>query len=235
MNIAVCDDTVSDRDALCACIRDYCEKSCYEGKVSVFDTGEALLDAFSAGRFDLVFLDIYLPALSGIETAKKIREVDRDCMLVFITVSRDHTAEGFDLQASGYVIKPIDRIKMDKALHMCRGSFERNSRTINIPVSGGNLGVSIAGLVYVEIFNKDAVFHMIKGTLTSRIPLDELESLLGGKPFLHCHRSYIINMNYVEDMRDNDFLMRNGDIVPMRRNGRKEVRMAIAGFVASIP
>jgi len=235
MNIAVCEDKAYDRDVLCAYIRDYCDKNCYEGKIDAFDTGEALLDAFLPGRFDLVFLDIFLPGFSGVEVAGKIREIDRDCMLVFITISRDYTAEGFDLQASSYVVKPVDRAKMEKALHMCRGSFEKNSRTIEVPKSGGNLAISIADLLYVEIYDKDAVLHMKKGTVTSRIPLDELETRLGGEPFLRCHRSYIINMNYVDDMRDNGFLMRNGAFVPMRTNGRKEVRMAMAGFIAGTP
>ena len=235
MNIAVCEDNASDSDILCAYIGDYCRKHCYEGNLSVFGTGEALLDAFSPGRFDLVFMDIYLPGLSGVETAGKIREKDHDVMLVFITVSRDFTAEGFELQASGYVVKPIDRINMDKALHMCRGQFEKNGRIVEIPVSGGNLAVSIADLLYVEINNKEAVFHMKRGKVKSRISLDGLEARLGGEPFLRCHRSYIINMNYVDDMKENDFLMRNGDIVPIRVNGRKEVRMAMARFVAGAP
>ena len=235
MNIAVCEDKVSDRDTLCAYIRNYCDKNCYEGKISVFETGEALLGAFSPGAFDLVFMDIYLPGLSGVAAAEKMREADRDFMLVFITISSDFTAEGFEVQALGYVVKPIDREKMDRALYMCRGRFEKNSRTIEIPMSGGNLTISIADLLYVEIYDKDAIFHMKKGVIKSRIPLDELEARLGGEPFLRCHRSYIINMNYVDDMTDNGFLMRNKDIVPMRTNGSKAVRMAMAAFIAGTP
>ena len=118
MNIAVCEDIASDCDLLCAYIQDYCNKHCYEASISSFETAEALLDAFSESGFDLVFLDIILPGISGVDAAAEIRKTDRDCMLMFITVSRDHAVDGFDLQASGYVVKPYDRAKLYNALHV---------------------------------------------------------------------------------------------------------------------
>jgi len=235
MKIAVCEDAASDSAKLCAYINNYCEQHCYDGQVVAFDTGEALLDAFSPGAFDLIFLDIRLPGLSGTDVAQKIRETDRDCLLVFITVSKDYALDGFLVQARGYVVKPMNQNKMDDVMHALRRDFEQGSRLIEIPVSGENIKVSIADLLYAEVYDKYAVFHMQRGKLTTRLPLDELETRLGGTPFLRCHRSYIINMNYVDDMRAGDFLMRNGDIVPMRKNGRKEVRMAMAKFTAKSP
>ena len=120
-------------------------------------------------------------------------------------------------------------------MHTLRRDFDTNSRLIEIPVSGENIMVSIADLLYAEVYGKYAVFHMKRGKLTTRLPLDELDARLGGAPFLRCHRCYIVNMNYVDDMRAGDFLMRNGDVVPMRKNGRKEVRMAMAKFTAKSP
>jgi len=235
MKIAVCEDTASDSAKLCAYINNYCEQHCYDGQIVAFDTGEALLDAFSPGAFDLVFLDIILPGLSGMKVAQKIWETDRDCSLVFITVSEDYALDSFSVQAKGYVVKPIEQDKMDNVMHALRRDFDTNSRLIEIPVSGETIMVSIADLLYAEVYGKYAVFHMKRGELTTRLPLDELDARLGGTPFLRCHRSYIINMNYVDDMRAGDFLMRNGDVVPMRKNGRKEVRMAMAKFTAKSP
>ena len=235
MNIAVCEDTRADRDALCAYIQGYCGEHCYQCEISAYETGGALLAAFPSGAFDLIFLDIYMPGVSGVETAQKIREADRDCMLVFVTTSEDFAMEGFLVQASGYVVKPISREKMAGVMHACRHVFEKNSRTIEIPQAGGNLLLSIADLYYVEVYRKESVFHMKRGKVTARLPLETVEARLGGSPFLRCHRSYIVNMNYVEGMREEGFLMRGGDAVPIRVNGGKEVRMAFAGFTARSP
>jgi len=235
MKIAICEDKASDSAKLCAYISNYCEQHCYDGQIVIFETGEALLDAFSSGAFDLIFLDIIMPGISGMDAARKIRETDRDCSLVFITVSEDYALDGFLVNAKGYVVKPLKQDVMGSVMHTLRRDFESNSRLIEIPLSGESIMISISDLLYAEVYDKKAIFHMKRGKLTARLPLDELEARLGGIPFLRCHRSYIINMNYVDDMRDNDFLMRNGDIVPMRINGRKEVRMAMAKFTAKSP
>lgn len=235
MKIAICEDLASDSAILCAYINNYCRQNCYDSQIVTFETGDALLDAFSPGAFDLVFLDMIMPGLSGAVVAQKIRETDRDCSLVFITTSKDYMAEGFSVQAKGYVIKPLEQEKMDDVMHALRHDFEQGSRLIEIPMSGESIMVSIADLFYAEVYDKFAMLHMKRGKLTTRLPLDELEARLGGTPFLRCHRSYIINMNYVDDMRAGDFLMRNGDVVPMRKNGRKGVRMTMAKFTAKSP
>ena len=235
MRIAICEDDPSDREKLKSYIDSYCHRHCYHGEVSLFGSGEYLLKAFFPGAFDLLFLDIYLPGISGMKTARQIRESDRDCLLVFITNSENHSMEGFLVQASGYVVKPLKAEQMDSTLHMCRQAFERNSRMITVPLAGEKRSLPLANLLYVEVIDKNSIFHMKNGTLTVRLPLDEIEVKLGGEPFLRCHRSYIVNMNHVAGLSDPDLLLDNGDTVPIRKNGRKEVKMAIAGFIAGMP
>jgi len=235
MNIAVCEDISADSGVLCDMISDYCKTHCYDSAMSSFKTGEALLAAVTPGAFDIYFLDIYLPGISGVEVARKIREIDKDCFLVFVTISKDFMAEGFEVSASSYIVKPITREAIELAMHNCRMVFERSSRMIDIPYEGKSLMVSLADLYYVEVYDKESVFHMKRGKIKTRLSLKSVSERLGGSPFLRCHRSYIINMNYVEDMREENFVMRNGDLVPIRKNGRKEVRLAIAEFIASSP
>ena len=235
MNIAVCEDNAAEADTLCALVRDYCIRHSYEGRVEAFTSAEALMRAFCPGSFDLIFLDIFLPGLSGMDAARKIRETDRDCMLVFSTFSEDFAMEGFLVHAAGYILKPLSPGKIDDAMYTCRHLFAQNSRLIEIPGGDGCIRLSVSDLYYAEIYGKEAVFHMKRGRISARLPLDELETRLGGSPFLRCHRSYIVNMNYVDDMRDHDFVMRNGDVVPIRMNGRKQVRMAMARFAAGSP
>ena len=235
MKIAVCEDRWDDLDALCTYLRNYCDEHSYTCDISSFGSGEAFLDAFTSGCFDLIFLDIYLPGISGVDVARKIRESDRDCLLVFITTSKDFALDGFLVRASGYVVKPIDREKMASAMHACRHEFEKNSRIIEVPQSGENIPVSIADLLYVEVYDKESVFHMKRGDIRARLKLEAIEERLGGLPFLRCHRSYIVNMNYVDDMLENDFMMRNGSLVPIRVNGRREVRLAMANWTARAP
>jgi len=235
MKIALLEDKPIDLCVLLSYIQAYCRKHCFAADIESFGTGEALLDAFCPGAFDLLFLDIFLSGLSGLETARKIRETDRDCMLVFITESPDFAMDGFLVGAAGYVVKPVSQEKMSNAMHACRFVFERDSRAIELPVGGENIPISVADIFYAEVFDKEVIFHMKRGTFKSRLPFETVEKRLGGVPFLRCNRSYIINMNYVDDMREDDFLMRNGDFVPIRKNSRREIRMAMAAFTARSP
>ncbi|MDL2238511.1 LytTR family DNA-binding domain-containing protein [Christensenellaceae bacterium OttesenSCG-928-K19] len=233
MNIAVCEDYAPDRILLCGTIENYFSRMGYAGELCCFETGEELLAAFSSGSFDIVFLDIFLPGISGVDVARKIREADPDCILLFTTVSLDHALDGFEVQASGYVVKPIDQEKMDKALYMCREVLSKNGRTIEIP-SGrdGSLSLPLGNILYIEVYGKFSLFHMQGGVFEARQPLDEIEQRLGGIPFLRCHRSYIVNMNYVDEIDAESFVMKNGDLVPMRKNGRREVKITFSRFLA---
>lgn len=233
MKVAICEDHASDRVSLRNAIENYFARMGYASEIYSFDSGEALLGAFFPGGFDILFLDIILPGVSGVELARAIRQRDPNCLLLFTTVSLDHAMDGFEVQASGYVVKPINQEKIDKAMHMCREVLARGARVIEAPTGrGGYIKLPLANIQYVEVYGKACLFHLHGGVFEARLSLDEIEQQLGGGPFLRCHRSYIVNMNHVEEIGMDDFVMKNGDLVPMRKNGRKDVKISFARFMA---
>lgn len=232
MNIAVCEDNAADMDAICGHIESYCEKNCYMNNIHRFSSGEALLAAFSPGAFDVIFLDIYLTGITGMYAARKIRETDPGCALIFITTSRDYALEAFSVRADTYVLKPASAGNIKNALDICRRKFIKNSRFIKVSIGRQpSMDIPLPGIRYIEVYNKEALFHMGANVIKTRLPLDEIEDKLGGGSFLRCHRCYIVNMNYVDDIRERDFLMKNGDIVPIRKSGFTEIRLAFARFM----
>lgn len=235
MKIAVCEDQTEAMTLLCDNINIYFEKMSYLGQIETFKSGEGLLEAFAPGKYELIFLDIMLPGLTGIEIAQKIREVDPNCLIVFVTISVDYAMDSYNVQAAGYVIKPVTQEKMDKALHLCHNRLIKSARAIDIPSGRGGsvLSLPLSNIQYVEVYGKYSKFSMHGGIFEARLTLDEVDSMLGGEPFLRCHRSYMVNMNHVAQMSDSGFVMRNGDVVPMRTNGRKKVKVAFARFMAN--
>jgi len=230
MNIAVCEDNADEREAICAYMKAYCERNCFESNLRVFNSGETLLSAFTPGAFDLVFLDIFMPGLNGVDTAKKIRETDPDCALIFTTVSNAHALDAFSVQALGYVTKPIESDRIEKALRLCRELFARSGRLIEVKSEYQTIQIPARHIVYAEVYAKCTVLHMINGdTVKTYTPLDEIEEKLG-VPFLRCHRSYLVNMKYVKDAQTDSFLMQNGDSVPLRQSKRSELKMALGKF-----
>jgi len=230
MRIAICEDNAADAAEIRAYLDQHFEREGYMGDIDTFAGGEDLLAAFSPGAFALIFMDIYLSGMSGVETARTIRAADPDCVLVFITVDPGHMPEGFALRAASYVVKPITQEQMDTALLQCRKLFLQNARFIEVKSGGQSLRLPLPKVLYVEMLDKVATIHTTEGAVRTYTPMEEIERQLGGRPFLRCHRAYIVNMNYVEDIDKNDIVMRGGARAPLRKNGRKEIRAALSDF-----
>ena len=232
MNIAICEDRAADRAAITGYIRDYCARNAYACGVDAFDSGEALLSAWELGDYCAAFLDIYLPGLSGLEVARKIRENDPECPIVFITVSEEYALECYGLSAQGYVLKPIQAEAVEKALAACRQAFEKNSRGILVTVAGEPVNIALPKVRFIEVYHNETLFHMENGVVSARIPLDEVERRLRGAPFLRCHKSFIINMNHVGEIGRDALTMKDGRRVPIRKNGSREVRVMLARYMS---
>ena len=116
MRFAVCDDNAADRRQLLSMLQQYCGNHRVQAEIQPFADGRALLQAFAPGKFQILFLDIYMPALTGMEAAKAIREKDTGCQLVFTTTSEDHALESYGVYAAGYLLKPYTQGQLDETV-----------------------------------------------------------------------------------------------------------------------
>ena len=230
MCIAIYEDDAADAAEIRCYLEQHFAHNGFIGDINIYASGEALLSAFSPGAFDVVFLDIYLSGLNGVEAARAIRARDPNCAIVFITANPGHTPEGFALRAASYVVKPITREQMDTALLQCRRVFLKNARYIELKTRGQSARIPLPKVLYVETLNKATSVFTEEGVVKTYMPLEEIERQLGGKPFLRCHRAFIVNMLHVEDVLENSFLMRGGAMVPIRKNGMKDVRRIVSEF-----
>lgn len=231
MNIAVCDDNISEAAEISGFLRQHLEKNSYTGTVQIYNSGEALLEAFAADAFDIVFLDIYMGGLNGIEIARKLRALDPDFALVFITISKEHALTAYSLRACAYVPKPIRQQPMDTAMLQCRSVFLKKARYIEIVSNRKSVRLPLAKILYAEVFGRELLFHTEEDIFKTIMPLDEAERILG-KAFLRSHRSYLVNMNHIREMQEQEIIMRSGDIVPLRQRGRTEMRERYGDFLS---
>lgn len=213
--IGICDDLASERVTLANMVRDYCGEHGLSAEIRMFESGDELLTAFQPGVFHILFLDIYMPGISGIEAARQIRGRDNTCAIVFATTSQDHGVDSYDVQASDYLVKPFAYADVQDAMDWCITNIHGMYRSLEIPADSGLKVIQIRDIHYVEIQGHTAWLHTENGVLTTRRGLDELEQEIAHEDFLRCHRSFLVNMNYIQWMEKNAFRMRSGEIVPI--------------------
>ena len=216
MMIAVCEDDRADRERLCGLIA----ASGVSAAVSVFETGADFLAACQPDRFDLIFMDIYLEDLNGVEVVRRVRELDEAVPVAFTTNCPDFTREGYLLDVARYIDKPVPQKEVDKMLALARSVKAERSRNVIIWGRRDPVRVPASRLRYVEQREHSLLFHLSGGGVEKRKGrLDELEPLVAAYPFFRCHKSYLVNLTFVRDI-DRErmvFLMREGGSAYIRR------------------
>ena len=224
MEIAICEDCPQDARRLLCGIQNYAEKNGMDCQCEIFPDGKALLEGWSKNRFSLVFLDIYLGRENGIEIAQKLRRKDAAVPLVFVTTSEDFALESYSVRALHYLIKPITERALCEVFARWSEVSQDHPRVLEVLSHRLPVFVPIDSILYIEIYEKLCTICCEQQTVETYATLEELETRIDDEDFLRTHRSYLVNLRHVKGTELNDFCIDNGKHVPMRRNGRAELR-----------
>ncbi len=196
-HIAICDDEQAELDYLTRiCEKWAAERDIYL-RISTYPSAEAFLFAYEDTEVaDILLLDIQMKAMDGVELARRVRVNDRDVQIVFITGFADYMAEGYDVEALHYLIKPVKEEKLTEVLDRAVTKRRDAQRTIMFPRPGGGLRVKADDILYAEVISHTITLHNINGTENFNMRITDMEKLLGNG-FFRCHRSYIVSMRHV--------------------------------------
>ncbi len=237
VRIAICEDIEKESLALAKLVKKYCDSVFVSAQIDVFASGEGFLQKFVPGYYQIAFLDIYMSGLSGMDVAKNLLKEDPSCMIIFITGSLNHAVEGFRVNAADYLVKPLDYQMVETALLRCRQSFAKSMQFIEIKTNRLNRKILIKDILYAEVYANTCVLHTETEDVASRMTLEgvelQLRASLGVQRnyFLRCHRSYLVNMNCISHIGEDGCLMKNGDVIPIRRMDRKKVQKLYLDYV----
>ncbi len=217
LTIGICDDLQEERVALAKMVRAYCQSREVAVRLRLFSSGEELLaDIQRPGQMNILFLDIYMPGLSGVDTARRLRKVDKRCAIVFATTSTDHGMESFEVTASDYLVKPIRMDDVARAMDWLLERAAQEPRPLSVYADGEWRQIPLASILYIEILGHHVHIHTGGGDVVARRGLDDLAASIEGEDFLRCHRSYLVNLNYVRGIEGCDFRLTDGSLVPIR-------------------
>ncbi len=231
MKAAIIDDLETCREDLQKCLHRYFSEH-YAGEtpsVKEFSSGEEFLSQFQPEAWDIIFIDQYMDGLSGIETARKIRERDKLAALVFVTTSESHAVESYGVRACGYLVKPYGYGDFEKTMELCGVEKIRGARFIRVKQER----VLLREILWCD---KDEHYTQIhterRGVLRFRVPFGELNGLLAPYPqFLTCYKGCIVNAERVERIDALAFLMDNGASVPFAQREKKTLEGLYSSYL----
>ena len=221
--IGICEDEQTQRNMIMEKAEAFFEKENLHYSIQTYSSGEAILAEIEeeAAVFDLILMDIHLGTTNGFETAVKIRELNPQVPIAFLTACRDYAVESYDIGAVGYLLKPLQEQKLFTLLS--RLTKDERPRSLSIKQRGRVRNLDYREIRYLESSGHRVMIHLVDGSKEIiYAKLDELEARMNDDRFVRCHKSFLVNMDYVKEAIK-DFEMAGGDIVAIRTHGRKDI------------
>lgn len=231
MNIAIIDDSEMDRQKLSDYIMRYCRTHTIFAELEQFCNGETFLAVFSRKDFDVIFLDIIMDGIDGMDTARRIRGHDASCLLIFTTTSQDFAVESFRVRAFDYLVKPFEYVQFEEVMDLCEAALLRYARYIEVKEGRENVRILLRDILYADYSNHYVQIHTKRRMIRTYIPFGEFSPMLLSQPqFLYCYRNCIVNLDEVASLDEKDFILHSGERVPIGRTLRPTVRQRYADY-----
>lgn len=222
LHIAVCDDEESFVQNLKEQLMRYAQECAQQIRVTVFYDGSELVNGYDPS-IDLVFLDIQMNRMDGLAAAERIRQMDGEVGIIFLTTLTQYALEGYKYQATNYIIKPMKyaRLKAEMDRWMQRRPA-KESPSLVVVNDSGRYRVLLKELKYVETFNRNLLLHTEKENILCYRSMKEMERELAGSGFVRCHTSYIVNLFFVKGVKKLEIELLDGAQLPISQPKRKE-------------
>ena len=230
MIIAICDDSESILANTKSLIQKYAAETEQEIKTCEYSSGVDLLEKYT-GNYDIIFLDVKMPVMNGIQTAKEIRKRDKDVSIIFLTSLIQYALEGYKVDATNYIIKPIGykRLKMEIDSWQRKHSDNLDEFLV-VKNDDGLYKISLKDIVYIETENRNAIIHTKNEKFVCYKNMKELETELEEAGFSRCHTSYIVNLVCVENIEKMVAKLVTGNIIPISKNKKKSFMQSLARY-----
>lgn len=218
INFALCDDEHIEIIYIAAFVRKWAVEHGIDVRILEFESAESFLFAYEDNKsIDILLLDIQMKRMDGVELAHQIRKVDENIQIVFITGYPDFIAEGYDVSALHYLMKPVKEEKLFEVLEKALHHIKKTQKTITFPKTGGDVKLKVDDIIYAEVLSHTVVLYLINGKEEFSMRISDMEKLLGNG-FIKCHRSYIVSMKYVKRVTKTAVILNDNREIPLSRN-----------------
>lgn len=235
LQIAVCDDNIDELSNMVQLINQYRTSKNYSFDYAIFSNGFELISALEKGtRFNIYCLDIIMPGFNGIDVAKDIRIFDKTAQILFFTSSPEFALESYSVNAINYVLKPISKEKLfftfDEILE--RINAEKGEDAFIVKSNGGIQKILISNLVFAEVIGRNVLYHLRSGKVIECIESfsSVCNNLMKYGCFIKPHRSYLVNMQYVDAIENHQITLQTLSSIPIAQGKSKEIKVQYLNY-----
>lgn len=230
--VALVEDEDEAADTLAAFLDRYAEEKGEQFQIERFTN--AIDFEMCRRRFGLIFMDIQMPGINGMEAAQLLRTFDTETPLIFVANLAQYAVRGYEVDALDFIVKPVTyfnfRMRMDKALRHIRRNSER---TLVVGTRDGMRVMALADIEYIEVNRHDLSYHLWNEDepLVVYGSLKAVEEQVEGGPFVRISNSCLVNMNQIRSVKGSSLLMRSGETLWFSRSKKREAVNTIAAFL----
>lgn len=231
MKIAIIDDEKTEREYLHRILEPWA-MSCREPvEIKTYSDAKSFLFDWSEEKdFDILLLDIEMPGINGIDTAKTVRRDGATVQIIFITGFYEYFSDGFDVSALHYLIKPVSDEKLYSVLDRAVTNLNRTARAVLLTTHEGDFKIPVSDIVYAEADNVYINVHTEKTVYRVRTTLSLFAAQLDDT-FCKVHRSFIVSLRHISSISRSFVTMRTGKVIPISRGTSAKIREALIKYL----
>lgn len=230
MKIAIVEDTLMHVETLENYISKFQREEGGAFQVFTYSDGLKFLDSYKSG-FDIIFMDINMPYIDGLETAKRLREMDKYTCLIFITEHSSYAVKGYEVAAFDFIVKPVEYEKFRAKFMNAIEAVRKNDRgKICIKNKDFIRMIKVADIIYVASEGHKLIYHLAGEEVETWDTLDAVEGKLPPELFARCGKSFLVNLSAVVTVKGNELTLSNSEILQISRLKKKEFIESLARF-----
>lgn len=228
--IAICEDSAADQTYIRKLAEHWAEDLQHTVQVNIFPSAESFLFYYTAHKdYDILLLDIEMGDIDGVALARKLRQEDETIQIIFITGFPDFIAEGYEVCAVHYLLKPVSREALARALGQAAANLKKTAKTVIFTVDKEEVRVVLSDIMYVEAFAHACRITALDSRMEVKKSISEIEKILG-EGFIRTHRSYLAGISYIKRISKIEVTLDNGERLPLSRSNYQPVNQAFIQY-----